>query len=183
MPDPIDIFNPNNPYDVYNLDLSYLYEDLEIVFQDPNLTLNQLDIEIENILDSNSNIVYPSVVTEYYTTAEAEILNDFIEEADLSNIGASSLFVENQVLNSTVLNMVQKDRLLSLISQYKYNYLYYSSYLYNTTLKAIFDGCMRREAGEIFNDDNPVDDFLFISGIPYSFFGMAAYCAYEALLG
>lgn len=181
MPEAADLYNLNNPFDSYGANLRILYEDLEIVLSDSNLTQAQLEVGIANILMARSSINYPSVDTTTYSVLEAAIFSDYVQDITINNLVNNSLQVETEIANSTTLNIKQKNRLFSLVSQFKFNFLYMAELCQSDAKAAGWDDCMRRELGDIFNDNNPVDDIGFIVGVPGSFLWVAGYCAYESL--
>jgi hypothetical protein len=179
--DPLDLVNPNNPFDSYGLSSSIIYEELEIIFEDDGLTQQELEYNLESLTEIYSDSIYPPVDTSSYSIEEASIISDYVDNTNMENLISSSIAVESTIIESEDFNSEQKSRLLSIISQYKFNYLY-SYMLYSSTAnKANFQGCMRAQAHNIFGDDNPVDDALFILGIPESFLGIAAYCVWESI--
>jgi len=179
------LLNEDNPFDIYGLNQENLYIEL-FEFIDNGGDFGSLDSLIEAIMTNNEDYLYPEVDTCDYSVNENAFLTDLFSNATIDNLISLSKTTEDRIKNTNNLTAYQKNRLFSLVSQFKFN-LYYGATVVSElaegdlqTWEEDLDNCINDELGNIFNDNNPVDDIGFVVGIPGTWFAHLAYCVYEA---
>lgn len=174
-----DLYNTNNPYDQYGMGLSELYEDIEVALSQENISLLEFENEVNNLINNSTYSSYPTMDTSGYSLSESQYFYDFVQGVDESNLVSRSRLFEDSLALNTTFTDVQKNRLYSLISQFKFNHYFGEEVAKEGSRKPKLTACLDEQMSNIFGDDNPVDDIAFIIGVPFSFVWEVAYCAYE----
>ncbi|GAB4279507.1 MAG: hypothetical protein Kow0068_03470 [Marinilabiliales bacterium] len=183
-------YNPDNPYDSAGV---YVTEALKYVNNtqlkyDSAFTYNKYFSYYKNYF---SLYPYKKLEVNNLTKVEVIILNIYKEACFNLNLNLYiyiSKITEDIILNSNALDNKQKERLLYVISILKHGrYFIETNGLWingqYSTWEEDLDDCIEDELADIFNDDNYVDDVLFVIGCPNSFLEIVAYCAYEVTFG
>jgi len=174
-----DLTNDDNPYDIHGITLEEVYGDIEDLLSRENLSLSEFELGLDSVLSNSNGIYYPAIDTVGYSVAESVYFYEFLSGVTIENlVDRSRLFEDSLVLNSSF-NDVQKNRLFSLISQFKYNYYFGNKISDNLSRKPKLTACLDSNLGDIFYSDNPIDAIQFVVGIPISFVWEVAKCAYE----
>ena len=122
-----DLYNAKNPFDNYGVQQESLFDELEVLLSDANLTLTEFESNYSVIISSNTNL-YPTIPTLGYEIAEASLFAAYLDGINIDNILTKSVDFEDNVVNNINLSTIQKNRLLSLVSQHKY-YFYITANL------------------------------------------------------
>lgn len=175
------LINKNNPFDSYGLKMSsFYYNYSELLQNKENSDFNIYQTNFNELVKKHLNDLYPEVQKDEYSEYESSIISEFNDVVNIKILKSISEKFENRVIADSKLSYIQKNRLLSIISQFKFTY-YYNYVIYAQTWEQRFDSCMRRELGAVFKDDgNPVPEAGFILGLPGSLLWMEAGCAWEA---
>lgn len=181
--------NLDNPYDfvgIYAVDVLKYVNSTQI----ENNTINSYEEYWQNYKDYSHHKPLINTMKPFNSISlfESSVIKKFmliynIEDLDKFIINSKEL--EKMVVTSNLFNVESKKHLLYLISNIKHvryfletEELIINSKFYSNN-SAGFKGCCRSQLSAIFDNNNPVDDALFIAGIPESWLAVVAYCAYE----
>ncbi|MDY0144089.1 MAG: hypothetical protein RBR97_19585 [Bacteroidales bacterium] len=177
------LVNKDNPYDAYGLKMYAFYADISMLFQD-SIYSDYLLFEkaYKKLLIKHSNNLYPSIDTASYTKYESKIISNLTTNLFIKNVKTITQKCESDIIADRNLTNSQKQRLLAIVSLYKFSYYYQSEIMlmYATWEERQHD-CMVRELNEIFADDgNSLPEIFFIAGAPGTVIELQLICAYEA---
>ncbi|HPD25005.1 MAG: hypothetical protein WHW07_08165 [Bacteroidales bacterium] len=180
------LVNKDNPYDVYGLKMYAFYADISILFQD-SIYSDYLLFEraYKELLIKHSNNLYPSIDTASYSEYESKIISNLTTNLFIKNIKEITQKCESDIIADRNLTNAQKQRLLAIVSLYKFSYYYQSEImLMYATWEERHHDCMVRELNTIFADDgNPLPEMFFIAGCPETVIQLNLVCAWEATFG
>ena len=179
-----------NPFDKYGNKIEKYYLDLKQILQDS--TSRDSSIYKKRIMEIMKNFddTYPSIDTSNYSEYESNyislLISQYIDNKDIMEVAKR---VEILVNEDQLLSEKQKNRLFSLISQYKYHKYFSNKILNCDATKAPswedrLNNCFEKRLSDIFADDgNPIPEIEFISELPGSFGWLVADCTWEATFG
>jgi len=178
------LYNEKNPYDSYGLKMVDFFIAEKAILSNPIFKdKKKYDEAFDSLLNKYKDILYPKFDTldldEYQTT----ILSKYFGDVNSINLIELSFSTEERIINDDMLSKKQKDRLLLVVSQFKFMYFYTGEIVFPDLMswESRFDNCMGRELGDIFADDgNFVPEAGFIFGMPESMLWLEAECAWEA---
>jgi len=178
------VFNKENPFDVYGEKMMEFYLAEKILFSNP-LFKDRIKYEsaFDSLLIKYNGILYPSMDTTGIDEYQTSLLKELFSDVNFENLKELSLKTEKAIISDTKMNSFQKNRLLSIVSQFKYGYFYNGTIIYPNVMswEDRFDNCMSRELNVIFADDgNPVPEAGFCAGMPHSMLWLEGSCAWEA---
>ena len=181
-----------NPFDVYGENIKGFYVELKKILKDSTyIDKDKYNKTVQQLAKKYANS-YPKIDTSNFSEKEDIYIQDLIRlYAENNDIRKSSEIVENKIVSNEDLTDTQKNRLLSIISQIKFNCIFQheilndlSNFTKESPWEDRFNNCMDKELGKIFaNDGNPIPEIEFIQGLPFSFYWLAAECAWDATFG
>ena len=102
-----DLYNAKNPFDNYGVQQESLFDELEVLLSDANLTLTEFESNYSVIISSNTNL-YPTIPTLGYEIAEASLFAAYLDGINIDNILTKSVDFEDNVVNNINLSTIQK---------------------------------------------------------------------------
>jgi len=185
-----DLINADNPFDIYSHNLNEIYNSvLDSLLSLPNSigSASELYAIFQYFQIEYSGGEYPDVDTTNYIDSESTHLNSYLSVLTIDNLIDSTIVFEGRILNSNSLTSLQKNRILSISSQYKFHFLIASNLIENYNMlkydkSTVFRVCLGTKASETFvNDGNPIPEMAFILTAAQTFGWWMADCGWKAL--
>lgn len=179
------LYNVNNPYDTYGIELKNTYSEFANFIQNHVETEESIYQEdLNNFMSTISN-PYPNIsddmLQKFDTTYILNLFKSFNRELRLYGLKQASLSFENNILQNIGDNALKQCYLL-FISQLKYNIYYSDAIIMQFAAPSWgerFDNCMYNE---LYNLEHG-SELLFaqyIAGLPATFVATVASCTYMA---
>ena len=174
------LINDDNPYDVHYENIEGFYEKLKTLFNEKD---DLSEDQLKEFVEANTATLYPEIEVRDFDEYENSYLVR-VSKADFNELAETTQDIESNIMADDLLKSNQKQRLLSLISQYKFN-RYYGTKLVsglniNSSMKSDLNDCLGTRMGEIFaSDNNYFPEAAFMIGCPFSFAWEVASCAWS----
>ncbi len=160
------------------------YLELKLILANPKCVDKKVYDDYIEKLNLRYTEVYPKIISEEFNEIESHLLNNLLNEVNFNNLKELTLEYETEIIRRDDFSENQKNRLLNFISQFKFGFFFSSFILCKETKDwdGRFDNCVRRQLNSVFaNDGNPVPETLCVAGMPESWFGTVATCAWQPL--
>lgn len=178
------VYNPNNPYDVYAAGIESFCLALKTTLSntDKDTPYSVYEDKVKEIIGS-LNPKYPAIDLSTYSGQDTifikEFMNNFMNDASSNGMAKASLNAENTLLAMEKGNL-QND-LLCFVSETKYSFYYLDEIIiyYAPDYGERHNNCVGNHLHDV-SHDSLVGQALFYGGLPETYLGIVAECAYMA---